>query len=402
MIHIDNKLREREAEGRPIRVGVVGAGEMAAGLVNQIERHVPGMRVAGMYNRTADRIHRVYAAAGVETCVAAETPGEAADAVAAGRAFAAATPEVLVEAAGIDVIVEITGTLGFAFDVIGKAFSAGKHVVSFNAELDATVGPWLQRAAGAAGVRYTLGDGDQPGVTLNLYRRVEAMGFRPLVCGNIKGMLDHYRTPETQRGFAEASGMDVRMVTSFADGTKVSLEQASIANATGMGVARRGMLAMESTDHVDTLTDAFDHELLEARGGIVDMVIGAKPGPGVFVFATTDDPVSRRLLEYGKLGKGPLYSFYEPYHLLVLAFPFSIARLVDFADGTLDARDRMSVEVVALAKRDLAAGETLDGIGGFTFYGACENRPEVVAENLLPAGLAEGRDALENAYRELT
>ena len=212
-------------------------------------------------------------------------------------------------------------------------------MVTFNAEIDATIGPYLQQKAAQAGVRYTLGDGDQPGVTLNLYRHVKSMGFNPLVCGNNKGMLDHYRTPETQKGFAEAAGISVNMATCFADGTKVSLEQASIANATGMQVARRGMLAIESGLHVDELTDRYDLDQLKALGGIVEMVVGAQPGPGVFVYAATDDPVSRRFLDYSKLGKGPLYSFYVPYHLLFFELPFSIARLVDFSDGTVDALD---------------------------------------------------------------
>ncbi len=390
MIIIDEKLRQREAAGKSIQVALIGAGEMAVGLVNQITQYVPGMRIAGIFNRTPSRAHAAYQRAGVGHVLTVSSRAAVDDAIRAEHAVVAESPDVLLESDLIDVVVEMTGSVRFAFDVILQAFAAGKQVVSFNAELDATIGPFLQRKARASGVLYTLGDGDQPGVTLNLYRQVKLMGFQPLVCGNIKGMLDHYRNPDTQKGFAEQSGLSVNMVTSFADGTKVSLEQACIANATGMQVARRGMLAIESDQHIDTLTDRYDLEQLKALGGIVEMVIGAHPGPGVFVYATTEDPVSKRFLELGKLGKGPLYSFYVPYHLLFFEFPFSIARLVDFDDGTLDASECFSVEVLATAKKDLQAGDVLDGLGGFAYYGECENRSEILQGGFLPVGLADG------------
>ncbi|MGJ8651546.1 MAG: NAD(P)H-dependent oxidoreductase [Opitutaceae bacterium] len=392
MIIIDSKLAEREAAGRPIQVGVVGAGEMAIGLVNQIERHVAGMRVAAIYNRTPARAIKAYATAGHASPQVVKTSGQVDDAIALGVPVIIEDLESLIQSERLDVIVEMTGAVEFSFNTILACFAAGKSVVTFNAEIDATLGVYLQAQARKAGVRYTLADGDQPGVTLNLFRKVKGMGFEPLVCGNIKGMLDHYRNPETQKGFAEAAGLSVEMVTSFADGTKVSLEQASIANATGMQVLRRGMLSVESTGHVDDLTQHYDIDELRALGGAVEMTIGARPGPGVFVYATTDDPISRRFLEYGKLGKGPLYSFYVPYHLLFFEIPNSIARLVDFGDGTLDALDRLYVEVITIAKTDLKAGQVIDGMGGFHIYGECENRSVTAEEDLVPVGLIKGME----------
>jgi predicted homoserine dehydrogenase-like protein len=400
MMVIDLKLKEREAAGNPIQVGILGAGEMSIGLVNQIERYTPGMRTAAIYNRTPEKAVHAYATAGVDSTGTAANGAALDDAISAGKAVTVESPEILWAADKIDVVVEMTGTIQLAFDWIMQAMAAGKHVVSFNAELDATVGPYLQMKSRESGVRYTLGDGDQPGVTLNLYRQVKLMGFNPLVCGNIKGMLDHYRTPETQKKFAEENGLSVNMVTSFADGTKVSLEQAAIANATGMQVARRGMLAFEYDGQVDDLTSRYDIDQLKELGGIVEMVIGGKPGPGVFVFASTDDPVSERFLAYGKLGKGPLYSFYIPYHLLFFELPFSIVRLVDFADGTVDSMDGFKVEVITTAKRDLQAGETLDGLGGFCHYGECENTPVVRQENLLPVALAEGKTLIRDIAQD--
>ena len=391
MIIIDTKLQEREAAGNPIQVGIIGAGEMGIGLVNQIERYTPGMRVAAIFNRNIQRAKEAYTTGGVDSIIETDSPTSIENAIEKRQGAITANASAIIEAEGIDVIVEMTGTIHFAFDVIMQAFSAGKKVVSFNAELDATVGPYLQTEANRNGTLYTLGDGDQPGVTLNLYRRVKSMGFKPLVCGNIKGMLDHYRTPETQKGFAEANGLSVNMVTSFADGTKVSMEQACIANATNMQVAQRGMYSIESEKHVDELTGHYNVEEIDSLGGIVEMTIGAQPGPGVFVYASTDDPLSTRFLKYGKLGDGPLYSFYVPYHLLFFELPTSIARIVDFNDGTVDSNEKLKVEVVATAKRDLKAGQTIDGIGGFDTYGLCENRSVMSKENLLPMGLAEGK-----------
>lgn len=400
MILVDTKLATREAAGNPIQVGLLGAGEMAIGFVNQVERYVPGMRIAAIYNRTPARAMQAYETAGHDTATKVATSDELNDCITKAQPAIAESVDVLIEAEKIDVVVEMTGAIDFSFESILKCFASGKSVVTFNAEIDATVGPYLQKQARAAGVRYTLGDGDQPGVTLNLYRQVKAMGFRPLVCGNIKGMLDHYRNPETQRGFAEQTGLSVNMVTSFADGTKVSLEQAAIANATGMQVARRGMLAIESDRQIDSLTDRYDVDQLKELGGIVEMVIGAQPGPGVFVYASTDDPVSQRFLAYGKLGKGPLYSFYVPYHLLFFELPFSVARLVDFEDGTLDSQDRFSVEVVATAKRDLKAGDMIDGMGGFDFYGECDNRSAVVEGGFVPVGLIEGKQLANDVPKD--
>jgi predicted homoserine dehydrogenase-like protein len=170
------------------------------------------------------------------------------------------------------------------------AIDAGKHVVLMSAELDGTLGPILKVRADRAGVIYTGCDGDQPGVEMNLVRFVRGIGLTPLLCGNIKGFQDPDRNPTTQEGFARHWGQNPAMVTSFAHGTKISFEQAIVANATGMQVPRRGMFGRDFDGHIDELTDRYHVEELRALGGIVDYVVGSKPGPGVFVFGAHDDP----------------------------------------------------------------------------------------------------------------
>ena len=150
-------------------------------------------------------------------------------------------PSVLTACDAIDVLVEVTGTVEAAARVVLEAFDHGKHVVLVNAELDSLLGPILKAKADRAGVVVTHTDGDEPGVAMTLLRYLRSLGLRPVAAGNIKGMVDYYRNPETQRAFAEKNDQDVRKVTSFADATKLSMETTVLANATGFHAGRRGM-----------------------------------------------------------------------------------------------------------------------------------------------------------------
>jgi len=271
-----------------------------------------------------------------------------------------------------------------------EALRCGKHVVLMNAELDGTVGPILQTYARRSGVVLSASDGDQPGVQANLLRFVRGIGLEALVAGNIKGLQDPYRTPTTQEAFARRWGQSASMVTSFADGTKISFEQAIVANAFGFTIARRGMNGFEHREHIDTAVRRYQVEELRQLGGIVDYVVGAAPAPGVFVFATHDDPRQRHYLDLYKLGEGPLYSFYAPYHLCHFEAPTSLARAALFGDAVMAADGAPRVEVVATAKRDLQPGERIDGLGGYLSYGQCETAEATARDGLLPIGVAEG------------
>ena len=405
MILLDEALKQREKDGNPIRVGMVGAGFMARGIARQIEQAVPGMRLVAISNRTAENAHEAYRRAGREATTDVDDEASLREAIAEGAGAVTSDPQLLCESGEIDVLIEATGAIEFGAHVMAGAIRSGTDVVSMNVELDATVGPLLQAKALEAGVLVTGCDGDQPGVQMNLVRFVQGMGLTPLVCGNIKGLQDHYRTPETQKSFAAKWGQTPEMVTSFADGTKISFEQALVANAMGMTVARSGMIGPNYDGHVDDLRQTFLDEVgldtLVELGGVVDYVVGASPSPGVFVLAANDDPEREVYLRYGKLGDGPLYSFYVPYHLTALEVPFSVGRVALFRDHVVTSDPSAPrVDVVARAKRDLKAGETLDGIGGFMTYGSCE-RAETVAENrLLPIGVAEGARVTRDVKRD--
>lgn len=390
MIIVDTALRKRAEENNPVRVGMIGAGFMARGIANQIINSVPGMELVAIANRSLDNAARAFREAGVLNPANVDTLSALNAALGRGQCAITEDPLLLCEADGIDAIVEVTGAVEFGARVVLRAIENRKHIILMNAELDGTVGPILKRYADRAGVVLTACDGDQPGVEMNLYRFVKSIGLTPLVCGNIKGLQDPYRNPTTQEDFARKWGQNAAMVTSFADGTKISFEQAIVGNGTGMRVARRGMGGLDFRDHVDKLTAQYEVDELVAVGGIVDYVVGAQPGPGVFVFAKHDDPKQRHYLNLYKLGPGPLYSFYVPYHLCHFEVPLSVARAVLFNDPVLAPLDGPRVDVVATAKIDLKQGQALDGIGHYMTYGQCENSDTAIAENLLPMGLAEG------------
>jgi predicted homoserine dehydrogenase-like protein len=390
VIIVDTALRKRHEAGNPIRVALVGAGFMGRGFVNQVVNSVPGMELAAICNRTLAHAERAFTDAGVaEWEVVSDAAGVDKS---LGRGIPVVTQNyaAICESESIDAIVEATGHVEFGAHVVTAAIAGGKHVVLLNAEVDGTVGSILKAKADVAGVVLSGCDGDQPGVQLNLVRFVKGIGLTPLVCGNIKGLQDEYRTPTTQKGFAEKWGQDPYMVTSFADGTKISFEQAIVANATGMTVEKRGMRGADHKGHVDDLTGAYDVDELRAAGGVVDYVVGSQPGPGVFVLATHDDPKQRHYLNLYKLGEGPLYSFYTPYHLCHFEVPMTVARAVLFGDATMAPLAAPTVEVVTVAKQDLPAGTTIDGLGGYDSYGVAERADVTAAENLLPMGVAEG------------
>lgn len=388
MIIVDTALKKRQSEGRPVQVGIIGAGYMGRGMALTIEESIPGMRVAAIYNRTPEKAKLALEQCGIADATRAKSVADVEVAVEQGKYVYCDDPALICGAGNIEAVVEATGEVEFGAHVSMDAINNGKHLVLMNAELDAVVGSILKKHADQAGVVVTNVDGDQPGVVMNLFRWVETIGYQPVLAGNIKGLQDHYRTPETQKGFAEQHKQGVKMITSFADGTKISMEMAVVANATGFGVAKRGMKG-PTCSHVTEAVDQFSEEDL-SRGGIVDFILGAEPGPGVFVIGYNENPILRQYANYLKMGDGPYYTFYVPYHLPHLESPITVARAVLFNDAATAPIGAPVADVLTAAKTDLRAGEVLDGIGGFHCYGMVDNIDVSRAGNYLPMSLIEG------------
>jgi predicted homoserine dehydrogenase-like protein len=358
------------------------------------------MRVVAVSNRHPERAVKVFQYAGLDAAIA-ETQAALDAAIRAGKPAAAADAMLLTRSEHIDVIVEITGSVEFGAHVVLDAFRHGKDVVLMNAELDATIGPILQVYAKKHGVILSACDGDEPGIQVNLYRWVKGLGLTPRVIGNVKGLQDRYRNPTTQKGYAERWGQNPAMVTSFADGSKTNFEETIVANATGFKVRSRGMSrGLEYRGDIMQIGKIYDIDELREYGGIIDYVVGT-PLTKIFVLAEHQDPKQREYLNLYHMGEGPLYCFFVPYHLPHMEVPNSIARVALFRDSIAPPLGGPVVEVSAVAKRPLKAGEILDEYGMYMTYGEAANVDEMSGGHYLPEGLVEGckliRDIAQDA-----
>jgi len=400
MIIVDRALKARQEQNRPIRVGMVGAGFMGQGLTNQITNSVPGMRMAAIYNRRTERALDVYRYAGCEDVKAVSTRAALDQAVHRGLPVVSEDPYFICRCPEIDVVVDVTGSLELSARVILDAVAHGKPVVLMNAEVDATLGPILRVYAKKHHQIVSACDGDEPGLQMNLVRWVTGLGLTVRVVGNVKGLQDPYRNPTTQKEFAERWAQNPAMVTSFADGSKISFEQAIVANATGFQVRSRGMSRGVKYDgSIMEIRQLYDVEELRALGGIVDYTVGPSLVKA-FVLAEHDDPKQQHYLNLYKMGQGPLYPFWVPYHLVHFETPFSIARVVLFGDELAPPVGGPMVEVCAVAKRDLKAGEVLDDYGMYMTYGEAVNAEEMSANRYVPEGLVEGCKLTRDVHRD--
>lgn len=389
MIIVDTAIAKRLEENKPIRVAMVGAGYSARHIASQIQSSFPVIHLAVIANRTPDHAANVYRIAGVDAVENVSSPAEL-DKVIAKRGYAITDdPHVAFDCGQIDAVIETTGEVEFGAWAALEAIRAGKHVIALNCEMDATVGPLLKAYADEHGVIYSNTDGDEPGVASNLARFVKTIGLEVVGAGNLKGFYDVHRTPETQREFAEKNNQKPHMMTSFVDGTKLSMELTVLANGLGFGVGRRGMYGPACED-VRTCLPEFPADAFQPGRGIVDFLLGASPYTGAFVVGHSEHPLKQEYLQYLKMGEGPFYVFYTPFHLPQLEIPITVCRAVLLGDATVAPLGKPYCDAAAIAKRDLKAGETLDGIGGFTAYTLIDNFDTCRAENLLPMGVSAG------------
>jgi len=379
------ELERRQRAAQPIRVAVVGTGFFGAGLVRRLAA-MPGLTPAVAANRTPARAEAALLAAGIAPAAICRTDdlAVARAALDGGQHVATADLHLPAHLAGIEVVMEATGDVLVGATLALEAIRGGKHFVAANVETQATVGPILKVFADEAGVVYSDVAGDEPGMLKALHARCVGLGFTPIVAGNGKGVLKRYATPTTQAEFARANNLQPWLATAAADGTKLAFEMATVANATGMPPAVRGMVGPATT--IQNLIADFERHGLLAHGPIVDYALGDLRG--VFVIVHSDEPQFRQEFRYLKMGAGPYYLFHDPYVLVHYEAPLSAARAVLHGAATVAPGGTPVADVATFAKRALKAGERLDGIGGEHAYGLIVRADEARAEGLLPIGLA--------------
>jgi predicted homoserine dehydrogenase-like protein len=387
------RMAARGAEGREALVAVAGAGFMGRGLVRQLAR-TPGMRPALVVNRTVSAAVEAYAAAGLADPVVSDDPDTVAAALAEGRPAVSGDPQAIAALDAVDVVVEATGALEYGARLVLGALEAGKDVVSLNAELDEALGHLLHHAARRSGAVYTIADGDQPGVLLRQLELVAGMGFEIAAAVNCKRNLDVHQNPDDSRPYAERDSTSVPMTTAFGDGTKMQIECAVVANLTGLVPDVRGMHGVETT----VARAAADVAAAISQPGVVEYTVGGDFGGGVGVVGRSGDPSVAAYMRYAKMGDGPDYFFFRPYHLMHFEVPRTIAQVVLDREPLGTPLERPVAEVVAVAKGDLRPGDRLDGIGGFACYGQVDTAER--AAGYLPIALADDATLVRPVRRD--
>jgi predicted homoserine dehydrogenase-like protein len=390
MTHLFRELRRREARGEPVRTAVIGAGFMGKGLVYQLSK-MPGMHPALVVNRSPEKAIAAYVESGYkrEHILVSDDPKALAAAAMEKRPAVSAESEIAGEVSTLDVAIEATGAVELGAREALSCIRNKKHFISLNAETDGTLGCLLKKKADEAGVVYSNADGDQPGVIMRMVEYCRGCGFDVLAAVNCKGFMNIDATPDSIREWAVKQNTSPRMTCAFTDGTKMNIEQNVVCNATGLVPAKRGMIGVK-TDQKNAIKDFEATGALPTGGGpgIVDYTLAGDFGGGIFILARGKNrEFVQPYLRYLKMGDGPNYLFFRPYHLCHIETPLSAAEAVIYHEPTVAPLGKPVAQTITLAKRDLKAGDVLDGIGGFNQYGELEIAEK--AAGLLPIGLAE-------------
>lgn len=391
MIHED--LARLDSEGKPIRVGVSGAGWIGSGFVAQVA-HVSGMQVNVLADPDIAAAKQAFQAIGLEIDDVFETddPGKAEDALRRGKYVVTASYSLAAQLESVDIVADVTPSPASGAETAFACIQNGKDIVLVNIEADVTVGRILDKLAREAGVLYTVSSGDEPGCLMELWEFVTTLGYEPVVIGKGKNNpLNPAATPDMVAESARKAKKDPFQVASYVDGTKTMFEMTCAANATGCLPMQRGMKGPAAT-----LANVSEIFALEIDGGItsqprsVDFVQGDSMAGGVFITVHIDDQRICDDLEYLKVGKGNYFTFFRPYHLWFLEAPISVARAYLYRQTTLVPLNQPVADVITVAKQDLEPGDHLDEFGGYTFYGMIDKAQITRELNALPVGLAPG------------
>ena len=386
-------LQTRALTGKPIRIGLIGSGMMGGDIVTQVlqmrgvvvaaiaDIHIPAALRALKEAGHGDDAHRVV-----------ESQGAFDQAVGDGRIALTQDVQLICRSGLIDVVVDATGKPAVGAEIGLAAMEHGKHLVMMNVEADVTIGAYLKREADRLGVVYSLGAGDEPSSTIELIQFVSALGYPVIAAGKGKNNpLNVDATPDEYAAEARSKNLNPRMLVEFVDGSKTAVEMSAIANATGLVPDVPGMHGPEASlaELHQVLCPKEDGGIL-TRKGVVDYTIGKGVAPGVFVVAEMAHPRLRERMDYLKLGTGPYYTFYRPYHLCSLEVPLTCVRAVLYGRADMAPIATPTAEVCALAKRDLRAGDALDAIGEYTYRAWAMTTQDAREKRAVPCGLIEG------------
>ena len=395
MYEIDSKLKALQLHGKPIQVGLIGAGQMGTDIVAQIEC-MAGMEIAVVVDLKTDVAVNSYKLSGYKgDLIETNDLAEAEKALAQGKKVATTNYKVAVQATPVQVVIDATGSPEMGARISLECINYKKHIVMMNVECDITVGPILRQMAENAGVVYSLAAGDEPGSIIEVYRFAKALGFKVIAAGKGKNNpLDIYATPDQLEEKAKARNMNARVLVEFVDGSKTMIEMAAVSNATGLKIDKRGMHGPKC--NIKDLVKVFsrvDQGGILNNEGVVDYGIG-DINPGVFVIVTTDQTRIIEGLVQRDMGNGPNYLLYRPYHLCSIETPITAAQAVIYGESTAHPMKKLTSECITIAKQDLKAGQILDSIGEYCYRATIELADIAAEGNMLPVGLAKGAKLL--------
>lgn len=392
LVGLARDLQMRAETGKPIRIGLIGAGEMGTDIVTQVAR-MPGIEVGALSARRLPNTFKAVRTAYGDDDNAQEVNTESAmtSAIESGKIAVTDDNDLILSNPLIDVIIDATGVPEVGAETGIKAIEHGKHLVMMNVEADVTIGPYLKAQADKQGVIYSLGAGDEPSSCMELIEFVSALGYEVVSAGKGKNNpLNFDAIPDDYQEEADRRNMNVRLLVEFIDGSKTMVEMAAIANATGLVPDIAGMHGPRaSVDQLSsTLIPQTDGGVL-SKSGVVDYSIGKGVSPGVFVVAKMDHPRLNERLEDLKIGKGPYFTFHRPYHLTSLEVPLTVARAVLHGKADMVPLPKPVAEVCAVAKKDMQPGDHLDAIGQYCYRSWIMTIPEARAAKAIPCGLLQ-------------
>jgi predicted homoserine dehydrogenase-like protein len=393
-----NLLNRLKALQSSIRVAIVGIGSMGKGLFYQCQI-TPGIECVAMADIKVERAINCAVWMKRDYRVV-DNLGAMQETIRQGRIAICEDGDLAAKCELVDVLIESSNSIGAAGQFSVTALEHGKHLVLMNAEADLIFGPYLMDLAQSNGSVYTSCDGDQYGVMKHLVDDLELWGFDLVMAGNIKGFLDRYSNPTKIIPEADKRHLDYKMATAYADGTKLCIEMALLANALGLSIHVLGMHGPRAF-HVQDVFHLFDFNALwKNKQPLVDYILGAEPGGGIFAIGYCEDPYQKSMLSYYKMGEGPFYLFYRPYHLCHVEAMGCVAEAFLNGYPLLQPAHGFRTNVYAYAKRGLHQGEKLDGIGGYTCYGLIENCTQGNDHSGLPICLAEEVTLKRNVSRD--